>query len=132
MDTDIYFREVPLLPTQWVLDVFVGMDEGKKQSLYNERYGDYDNDVSCNEVTVIHSDEDSPLKGEIRIVMSLEAFDPAILSHELIHVLWRLSRHCQTEMNFNSQEWQACMFEYLMNECLNKTKYQQMKLISTF
>jgi len=108
---------------EWKLDVFIGGNYKQLNEIFKARYGvEYDDTDNC--VYSIESAMESELKGHKRIVMRLQSFDTAIMVHELLHVLWHGSKWIGYEMNFNSQEWQACMIEDLYNQCKDRATYE--------
>lgn len=56
------------------------------------------------------------LENGSNIVMTLKSKNPAVATHEIIHVLWHIGDMANLEMNYDSQEWQAYLAEYLMNK----------------
>lgn len=125
----IKFFEVPLLPTLRTLDVFLIKEPLQPGNAYSEearrqlcgilekRYGNgfeywYEQQGSVNEVFRIDAAKNSLLSGESRIVTILNC-DTEIIVHEAFHVLMFLSKECGVEVNYESQEWGACMLEYI-------------------
>ena len=117
----LYFKEIPLYPTNYTLDVIVTQNKAKAIKFMKPELCRYQ---VLDTVRTIASGNGSVLKGEIRIVLILETFDPAILVHELVHVLYRLSDRTGIELNQDSQEWQAIAMERLYNEALERKTYQ--------
>lgn len=124
----LYFKEIPLYPTNYTLDVIVTQNKAKAIKFMKHRYHVKKHKLKryqvLDTVRTIASGHESILKGEIRIVLILETFDPAILVHELVHVLYRLSDRTGIELNQDSQEWQAIAMERLYNEALERKTYQ--------
>jgi predicted SprT family Zn-dependent metalloprotease len=56
----------------------------------------------------------------------MEDFDNKVIAHELIHVMWHFAEECNLEMNYNSQEWQAILFEYLFTQCQFDNSFTQL------
>lgn len=121
----LHRKVVDLHPfNEWKLDVFVGGGYKQLNEIFKTRYGlEYDGNDNC--VCSIESGIDSELKGHKRIVMRLQSFDTAIMVHELLHVLWHGSRWIGYEMKYDSQEWQACMIEYLYVQCKDRNTYDK-------
>jgi hypothetical protein len=123
----LHRKVVDLHPfSEWKLDVFIGGSDSQLNDIFKYRYGvDYDGTENC--VYTIDSDMQSELKGHTRIVMRVQSFDTSIMVHELLHVLWHASKCIGFEMNYGTQEWQACMFEYLFDQCRDKKTYTEIK-----
>jgi hypothetical protein len=120
----LHRKVVDLRPfNEWKLDVFVGGTYDQLNEVFKARYGvEYDDTDNC--VYSIESSMESELKGYKRIVMRLQSFDISVMVHELLHVLWHGSKWIGYEMKFESQEWQACMIEYLYTECKDRKTYE--------
>ena len=86
------------------------------------RYGDCI-EFSLNECSDVYSGTSSELKGEKVIVIVYDGRD-FVLVHELIHAMWHFSRHSGVEMNHDSQEWQAILFEHLYRHCMTKSNWK--------
>jgi len=125
-----YFKQVPLLPSMFYLDVWVCNNSQKLCEHFAKRYGGsverYQEDYYPDMVTRIYSSKDSELKGTTRIVLVMEDFDNKVIAHELIHVMWHFAEECNLEMNYNSQEWQAILFEYLFTQCQFDNSFTQL------
>jgi hypothetical protein len=123
----ILLKEVPLYPADiWKVDFIVCGDNSKVHKLFRERYGieyEYQRNVCYTIDTALGSE----LKGETRIAVVLSSFNIEVMCHELIHVLWHASKCIGFEMNYGSQEWQACMFGYLLSHCMDKKTYTEIK-----
>jgi hypothetical protein len=121
----LHRKVVDLRPfNEWKLDVFVGGKESQLNEIFKSRYGlEYDGTEDC--VYSIESGTESELKGHKRIVMRVQSFDAAIMVHELLHVLWHGSKWIGYEMKYQSQEWQACMLQYLYNQCKDRNTYDK-------
>ena len=116
-------KEVTLYPSPlWKVDVIVGGTYEQVNDYFKLRYGlEYDDTDNC--VYTIDTASNSELKGHRRIVMRLQSLDKSVLIHELIHVIWHASKCIGWEMNYGSQEWQACTIEMLFNECVDTKTY---------
>lgn len=116
------YKEIKLLPTLFYLDVFITNDDELLRKTFNKFYGIdtvemIEKGITADDsVTHIKSTEESKFKGSIRIVMILRDFDSAITFHEIIHVLFRLELLSGININSDSQEWVACMAEYIYNQ----------------
>ncbi len=127
----IRYKEVKLIPTPFKLDVYIVGDRyndnriTKKDrqgmaAILNSKYGHgyeywYENTSKINEVFHTIGDKKSEHEDTKRIVMII---GPCIktLVHEMIHVLWYLADASGLDMDYKSQEWQACMGEYIFTE----------------
>lgn len=127
----IRYKELKLTPTLFDLDVYIVGDRYNHNSItksdrkelskilhYN--YGGnyeywFENSEIVNEVFTTKSEKKSYFKGERRIVLII---NPSIkvLVHEIMHVLWHLAKATSLDMNYDSQEWQAVMYEYIFTE----------------
>ena len=120
------YKEIKLQPSLWTLDVIVGGSQKKVNKFCKKRYGindyvDSEND-ECSEVT---THKKSELKGKRRIVIIIKSLkDKRAVVHELIHAMWMFAKAIGYDMNYDTQEWQAVLFEYLYDEILNKEGYK--------
>lgn len=126
----IRLLELDLMPSDWVLDVFISDNYDIVNSFTQKRYdtklknlGDY---LGC--AALVQSGEDSKLKGEKRLVVYLEDWDINVMAHELIHILWKYSEVTGSEMNKESEEWQAIMYTYMFKECCKMDNYKSIKV----
>lgn len=120
----ILFKEISIQPSKWHLDIIVCKDKKETEQFYKDRYGIPDPEVGENECASIDSAKKGQLKGEHRIVIHLMSLsNKSIIVHELIHALWYTSKAIGYEMNYDSQEWQAVLFEYLFREVINRKDY---------
>ncbi len=108
-------KEIRLYPTQWMLDVWVCDDLDELAKSFAKVYGasveHYQDMLSPNQVCWIGKPT-----GERRIVMNIEEANHAIIAHELIHVIFKLSDLSGIEVNQDSQEWVANLMHYLWEE----------------
>jgi len=127
----IRYKEVKLTPTLFSLDVYIvgnrynhnritDKDTGYLAKIFNIKYGHgyeywYEQTKRVNEVFHVTGAKKSEHQDRKRIVMVI---NPHIqtLTHEIIHVLWYLADASGLDMDYRSQEWQACMYEYIFNE----------------
>ena len=127
----IRYKEVKLTPTLFDLDVFIVSDRYNHNAITKSdrkslskilhiKYGGnyeywFENSETINEVFTTRSHKKSYFKGELRIVLII---NPSIkvLVHEVIHILWNLAKATSLDMNYDSQEWQAIMYEYIFTE----------------
>ena len=108
----------------WHLDVIVSKNIQLVNRFCKHRYGINDYWDGKNECCTVQSGKDSEVKGHKRIVIVLESLnDKGIIVHELIHAIWYASKQIGYEMNYDSQEWQAVLFEYLFTEVTNRKDY---------
>lgn len=120
---------IELLPSRWTLDVIVSRSEEDVRNHLLGNYGIheeyvYDGGKHVNSVVTISTGLDTKYKGESRVLLILESNNkPHIVVHEIIHVLWHLSKHSGIDMHYHSQEWQAMMAEYLFTEITNSKGY---------
>ena len=127
----VKFKTVKLHPTEFSLDVWVGDNVDFFAELFNNRYGAskeyYQNMLTLNQVMVIDSTDGSECGGERRIVLNLDSFDYVTMVHELFHVVMELSFCSGVEVTRESQEWGACMIDYLFREISDEKKYTTVK-----
>lgn len=120
----ILFKEISIQPSRWHLDIIVSKSKPSINKFCKQRYGVDNYYDGVNECSHVESDKDSELKGYKRIVVILESLNnKSIIAHELIHALWFSAKAIGYEMNYDSQEWQAVLFEYLFNEVTNRKDY---------
>jgi hypothetical protein len=114
----IKFKTVQFHPSNWKLDIWnvPNKEMSRMNKLAEKRYG-YCSRFDQNECALMETADTSILKGESRIVIVYDGRD-FVLIHEMIHALWYYSKHSGVEMNYDSQEWQAILFEYLYIEAL--------------
>ena len=114
------FKEIQLCPVDHKMDIIVSEDKNDIIKFTKKRYGwkpskrEQVNDL----VYYIRTGKKCGLKQQTRIVLVLRKLDIGVIVHELIHVLWLLDEHFNIEMTTNSQEWQACMMEYLYKQVI--------------
>ena len=127
----IRFKEIKLLPTEFNLHAYVvgdryshsiisNKDRRLLADVFHKRYGAeseyYYSDLDrVDSVQTLNTTVKSESKGSTTIVMVISPYLKSLV-HELIHVLWHLSHTSGLDMDYNSQEWQACMYEYLFTE----------------
>ena len=117
------FKEIKLLPTLFTLDVFITNNVNKLVPIFEKRYGLTLQDMEgtqINEVSIIDSGKKSELKGHTRICLIMGSFNIGTIIHEMQHIIWKLSKLTNIELNYDSQEWQACFMEYLYSEIMKK------------
>ena len=51
--------------------------------------------------------------------------DKKVVVHELIHALWHIADYIGYKLTYETQEWQAILFEYLYSEVLDKNGYTE-------
>lgn len=114
------FKEIPLIPTHYCLDfwLFDSLEQACEQ--FSKRYGEskdfYKDWIIPNMVSVITSTVESEAKGDEKIVMNISAPIDYVIVHEVVHVVFKLSKHTHVEMKSKSQEWVAYMAEYIFIE----------------
>ena len=107
-----------LYPTLFYIDVFVCSKI--KRKYLKKRYG-LKESIKPNECGTIYSSKKSELKGIKRFYICLESTEyDNIIIHEIVHLLWHLSKEMNIELKYESQEWQANFFEMVFNEIKNK------------
>ena len=120
----IRFKEIKLLPTDFNLHAYVvgdkyshsrisNKDRRLLADVFHKRYGlefeyHYNRLDQVDFVQTIGTTVKSEAKGETTIVMVVSPYLKSLV-HELIHVLWYLSKSSGLDMDYNSQEWQAWM-----------------------
>ena len=132
------FKEIKLLPSSWILEVvhYPHDDNEDKLDIWmHMRYGipliDLQREVNGNACHSIESGLKSELKGSKRILVVLTTLDdPGLIVHELLHALWHYSKFSGTNMNIDSQEWQALHLEYTFNEVINPKTWEKLVLKS--
>lgn len=128
----ILFKEIKIQPSVWHLDIIVCANPEKIGKFLNKRYGIpihelYDKHIlDC--TTVIEGMKGSDIGEEKRVVVTLASKDIVTLVHELVHVLWHASSQIGFEMEWESQEWQALLFENLFIEAKNFKSYKKLSI----
>lgn len=125
MNGKILFKEIPLLPTTFHVDVWICDDMKLLSEKFHKRYGAsieyYKEELIGNCVQSITSTVDAELKAITRIVMIVDDFTASIITHEINHVLHHLSDHCHIEIT--AQEWCSYMLEYLFEQCIDEKSF---------
>lgn len=113
----ILYKEIKLHPSSWCLDIFICNDNELLALAFNKYFGAskeyYKEEGFGNYVASITSTKQSLNKGHRRIVMVLKSYIDYIFVHEIIHVLFHLSKNSGNEIKYKSQEWVAQMAEYI-------------------
>lgn len=120
----VKIKEIKLLPSLWTLDVLYSklIPEIEKVAFeYYEINHDYFGDKCINSVTKAWSFKDN----QNRIIMFIDSKRPGLITHELVHVLWRFADSVYLEINIDTQEWQAQLHEYLFNEIVDKSNWSE-------
>ncbi len=126
----VKLKEIQLHPTDWKIDVWwynVNQESTDKlDKLMTARYGiPYTEDIDGGSfVSSVDTTTKSKLKGTSRIVCVLSSLDIRIVVHESVHLMYRASSRIGYEINKDSQEWQACLMEYIVHEILDRKSYK--------
>lgn len=129
----IKYKEIRLMPAEHKLDIIeVEEDDKHLHAFLKARYGlpksvtrDTNNIDCCRSVS---SGRKSELKGEFRVVVLVRSLkDKPVLVHELIHALWFAADRIGLDMNYDSQEWQALLFEHMYKEATDKNNWTIIK-----
>ncbi len=122
----ILFKEIKIQPSEWHLDIVVCKNKKEINQFFKKRYGIDDYYDKPNECASLDSGIDSLLKCEKRVAILLETLsNKGVIVHELIHALWHITKRIGYEMNYDSQEWQAILFEYLFTEVCKRKDYSK-------
>ena len=125
----VYFREIPLYPTQFYVDVWVCEDRDLLAKHFKRRYDmsqDYfDDKISPNQVCDIEIGGKAKLCGHTRILMNVIKFDLPVIVYELNHVVYHLAALCGLKTNEETQEWVSYLLEYLFERCKNKDGFKK-------
>lgn len=118
-------KTIRIYPSVWTLDVILSSKKKEYEIISQKRYGLVNDNINFNECNSIDTGKDCELKGRRIIVVSFKNLkDKSTIVHELIHVLWHASQYIGYSMTYDSQEWQALLFEYLYKEVLDKNGYK--------
>lgn len=128
------FKQITLHPSEHTLDVIITDDASDEQitdfivNKYKVERLHWNDDPFFDYVCNIHYGEKHKLKRAKRILMVLKSMDDEVtLVHELIHVLWYAAKRIGYEMTFETQEWQAILYEYLFKE-VKKDNFKTIKI----
>ena len=100
---------VPLIPTPFNLDVWVGKD---LNSVLSKAYSNYEDEGHVNFTAVYNK------KGVTTVVMVLDSNSLEIIVHEIVHVLHFLHEICGLE--FEGEEWCAYFQSNLFAQITSK------------
>ena len=124
----LLLKEIPILPSAFKLDIIICSSVETIANFANKRYGAtvdyYRESISLNSCNQLNSTDASELKGHTRTVVILRRKSLDVMAHELIHALWFLASNIGYEMTYESQEWQAVLYEYMLREAM-KSDYVQ-------
>jgi hypothetical protein len=130
-------KEIKLLPSQWTMDVVeCAKEDFERLDIWmHKRYGLPTCELVGQNINAVHSIKSSSksiLKGKKLILLAVNDLnDDGVLVHELIHALWYHAEHVGYEMHYETQEWQAIMFEYMFNEIKDKKGWKKVPLKCT-
>lgn len=122
----LYFKIIQLVPTMFKLHVISCDDDEHTEFFLREHYteiekGQFDEEFDGDWVASLKHE------GKTVIVAKFENLkDHGAFVHEITHVKHRLSYHAGVELNYHSQEWEACFTEYIYNE-ICKPNYEKFK-----
>ena len=109
-----YYTEIPLLPMRARLHVIVCRDRKRAKKRSKKHLG---KDGARRVWADIHKGNTGFVSGNgFNQFLWLQEFVPGEIVHEAVHVTHRLSRDFGTEINEESQEWQAYMVQYIFDE----------------
>jgi hypothetical protein len=127
----LLFKEIPVLPSAFKLDVIICRDLKTVAKFCNKRYGAtvewYEENMHLDSCCALYSTKQSDLKGTLRPLVILEYKKAHIVAHELIHALWKLADCIGYEITIHTEEWQAVLYEYLFTETM-KSDYIKLTL----
>lgn len=130
----IKLKEIPLLPSHWMLDIVESRKETKElHNFLKKRYAIPQHELDALEqmidmCTWVKSSKKSVLKGEKRILIIVSDLRKTnVLVHELVHALWYTAKLVGYEMDHDSQEWQAVLYEYLYVQATDLKSYKKVK-----
>lgn len=122
-------KTIRLYPTLFEVDIWLCNNLDNLSKAFNNRYGAsieyYKEETYQNQCGTIDSKDNSELKGRKQIVINLDEFNITVLYHELIHVLYHLSKITHLETTYDAQEWIAYFNEYLGTEALKIKDYKE-------
>lgn len=130
----VKLQTIELFPAYWSVDIWVCNNIKHLSHCFEQRYGAdnmyYFDNFQHDQVTLVNSTNKSELKGSRRIVMNVSCMHLGTILHELIHVCWYLSKYSGLKLNFESQEWHACLMERIYEKAKNKKLYTIYKMKS--
>jgi hypothetical protein len=132
MEQKAIIKTIRLYPTLFCVDVWICNDLEQLSKCFHKRYGAkskyYKKILTPNQTCIIDSTDESELKGHRRIVVNMSEYDVLVLAHEIVHVLYKLNKCTDLELTKDSQEWQAYLTEYILEQSINKKSYKKYKL----
>lgn len=127
------FKEVPLLPFNHMLDVWLCSNIDKVAEKFNARYGllegkedgwlNYIPKDASGMVNDIDPASYVKLRGN-RIVVILEKLERKIVVHEAYHVLSRVTKKKNAKTTGDGEEWAAYFMEYIVEQLLDVSNYE--------
>lgn len=126
----IRVKEIPLLPSNWTLDIIWGGTKKQAAQYMNRRYGagsEYYEEKMRDKTsffTVVSATPQSLCRGESRPFIYLHKWSELTIVHELVHALWGVAWCVGYEMNDDTQEWQAVLYEYLYKHAIDRNGYK--------
>ena len=125
-------KVIRIYPSVWDLDVIVGGTQKELEEISKKRYGLTYNFLQHNECTSIDSAINSELKGRRGVVVTIKnTTDKLTIVHEIVHAIWHIADYIGYKITYDTQEWQAILFEYIFDEITKKEGYQDYKTKST-
>lgn len=118
-------KTIRIYPSIWEMDIVIGGTKKQLETYSEQRYGLKEDPITHNECITITSSKESELKGKTQFCICLKSLkDKGILVHEIVHLIWHIGESIGYKIVYDSQEWQAVLFEYIYNEILNHEGYE--------
>ena len=119
-------KTIRIYPSDWELDIIIGGTKKQLENYSEQRYGLKDDPITHNECNTIASSKESELKGKTQFCICLKSLqNKGIVVHEIVHVIWHIGESIGYKIVYDSQEWQAILFEYIFNEIVKADGYKE-------
>lgn len=123
----IKFKKIKVHPSNWELDIIISKNHNQVCAFCQKKYGydeDYKKDFPPETCLTLTSSSESETKGRRITIIYLKAKKSSVVVHELVHAMWHITNNIGYEMNYDTNEWQAVLFEYLFEQVM-ANDYQQ-------
>ena len=118
-----HFKQIQLLPTEFTLDLWICSDIDNLHNGYAKKYNksaDFFKEELTHNCTYSFICNDRYR----HITIAVNSLDLGTIVHEAVHSVYHLSQFCKVGVGLESQEWVACMVEYIFNHAKDFKSYE--------